>query len=404
MDYALDKVLNNLSATEITTDLQKEQIATISANNDKEIGKLIADVIKTVGTDGVITVTSSNSLKTEVEYVKGTRLNSGYENHLFINNGRKLTVDMESPEIIICTDRITMSAQLIPIIEKCIIGGKRNMVLFADAIEGQALAFLIQNYLQGKFTCVPVKLPSFGGYQIDLIYDIAKLTKATVLGEKGAKKIEEAVLEDLGNAGKIIVGRNETLIINADGDIDDRISETKALLEEEKDVFNKEMLKKRLGRLTGSIATIRAGGASESEQNELKYRLEDAINATKSAIEEGIVEGGGCALLKAGFEISEQELKNMSEEEIQGMKIILKSLEAPLRQIVNNSGLSGDAVVAKVKETGIGYNALTNKYENLFEAGIIDPKKVVKNEIINAVATAGTLLTAGCSIVYKEKK
>ena len=390
MDNALEQILSQLKAKEIVSDKQKEQIAIISANNDEKIGKLIADVIKKVGTDGIITVSSSNSLETSVEYIKGTKLNSGYESHLFVNE--RLSAIMDNPEIIITTDKITMSSQLIPIIEKCIIAGRKNIVLFADTIEGQALAFLVQNYLQGKFTCVPVKVPSFGNYQTDLIYDIATLTQATVLGD--SKRIEEADLTDLGNTEKIIIGKQETIISGAEGNVDKRIKETKELLKKEKDIFNIEKLKARLGRLTGRIANIQVGGASESGQVELRYRMEDSINATKSAIEEGVVEGGGIALLRCKIKIDPDK----EEEYITGQKIIQKVLDAPLKTIVNNGGLSGESVVAKVKEATIGYNALTNKYEDLFLSGIIDPKKVVKNEIINAVSTAGILLSADCAI------
>lgn len=397
MDDALEQVLQQLKAKEITTDKEKEQVATISANNDSKTGKLIAKVIKKVGVDGVITVTSSNSLKTEVEYIKGTKLGSGYLSPLFINDGRRLACKMEDPEIIITSEKITMSSQLIPIIEKCVLAGKKRMVLIADEIDGQAMAFLVQNYMQGKFTCVPIKVPSFGGYQRDLLYDIATLTEGSVLGEQDAKKIEEAEITDLGNCNEIIIGQENTIITGGDGDIKERVNETKALLDTEKDVFKREKLRERLGRLTGSIANIKVGGASESEQQEIRYRMEDAINATKSAIEEGIVEGAGIALLRA----DNITLKDSGEEYIAGVKIIKKALEAPLRSIVENGGGKGDAVIAKVKESKKGYNALTNEYEDLFETGIIDPKKVVRNEIQNAVATAGILLTSGCAIALK---
>ena len=403
MDIGLQDVLTSLDkqAKKITTDEQKQQVAVISANNDIEMGKMIASVIKEVGQDGVVTVSSSNSLKTEVEYIKGTKLGSGYESHLFMNDPRTLSAVMTDPEIIITTERITMSSQISPLIQKCVAAGKRNMVLFADVIEGQALVFLVQNYLQGKFTCVPVKVPSFGGYQRDLIYDLAALTEATVLGQSDAKKIEDAELVDLGNAKSVIIGREQTIISGADGDIKGRVKEVKALLEEEKDLFKKEKLRQRLGRLNGRIANIKVGGASDSEQLEIRYRVEDAVNATRSAIEEGIVEGGGVALLRA---YQKMESLDSTKEENEGYRIVKESLKSPLKKIVENGGIAGDSVVAKVLEGKLGYNALTNKYEDLFKAGIIDPKKVVRNEIINAVATAGILLTSGCAIAIKPIK
>lgn len=399
MDLALTQVLDNLESKDITSDKEKEQVAIISVNNDIEMGTMIASVLKEVGQDGVITVASSNSLKTDVEYIKGTKLNSGYESHLFINDSRSLSAVMVDPEIIITTERITMSSQIIPLLQKCLIAGKKNIVLFADVIEGQALVYLVQNYLQGKFTCVPVKVPSYGGYQRDLLYDLAALTDATVLGQQDAKRIEDADLEDLGNARSVIIGREQTIVSGTDGDITDRVKEVKALLEVEKDVFRKEKLRQRMGRLTGKIANIKVGGASDAEQMEIRYRVEDAVNATRSAIEEGIVEGGGTALLRAYQKMVEPKA---TPEEIQGFKIIKESLKAPLRKIVDNGGIASDLVVAKVLEGKLGYNALTNQFEDLFESGIIDPKKVVRNEIINAVATAGILLTSGCAIAIKQ--
>ena len=400
MDDALQQVLSQLASKEITTDEQKEQIAVISANNDSRTGKLIADIIKTVGVDGVITVTPSNSLETTVDYVKGTKISSGYENHLFINDAKNLSANMVNPEIIITTDRITMESQINGLIQDAIVAGKRNFVLFADVIEGQALAWLVQNYLQGKFTCVPVKIPSFGGWQKDMIYDLATLVGATVLGEDGSKLISAATITDLGNAETVIVDRNQTIVSNADGDVTERLESAKALLEEEKDTYNRAQLKNRIGRLSGSIANIKVGGASEAEQTEIRYRMEDAINATKSAIEEGIVEGGGCALLRCSNLIIDPK---KGEEYNTGIRIVKEALEAPLKKIVDNSGISGEAVVAKVKESAVGYNALTDTFEDLFKAGIIDPKKVVRNEITNAVATAGILLTSNTAIAIKPE-
>lgn len=405
MDYALDIVVQNLKrqSKEIKTKEERLQIATISANNDKELGSLIVNVLDEVGKDGVVTVTNSNNIKTEVEYVKGTELNSGYQSHVFINNHKRLAVDLKDPVIIICTDDINLPYQLVPLFESILQAGKKNMVLLANNIDGQALAFLIQNYLQGKFNCVPVKIPSFGDYQKDLIYDLATLTNATVLGVEDAKKIEDATIEDCGTVDNVLITRDNTILSGASGDISKRITETKSLLKAEKDIFKKEKLQARLGRLNGSIANIKVGGASEAEQSEIKYRIEDALNATKSAIQEGIVAGGGVALLncsKISYVYEESESKEFKE----GLSIVYKSLLAPLAKIAENSGQSGKAVVSKVLDTGIGYNALTDKYEDLFKAGIIDPVKVVKNEIINAVATSGILLTSNVAIVNKEQK
>jgi chaperonin GroEL len=316
---------------------------------------------------------------------------------VFINEPKRLTSVLENPNIIITTDPIHYQAQLIPLIQKLIAAGKRDIVLFADKLEGQALQFLVQNHLLGKFTCVPIKMPSFGDYRRDLIYDLAALTNATVLGIEDAKKIEDADIEDCGTCETIVTGRQFTIISGAKGDISKRIDEVKGLLEDTKDTFKVEKLKERLGRLTGSIANIKIGGASETEQTEIKYRIEDALNATKSAIQEGVVEGGGCALLRC---INKIDIKSQGKEFDAGVEIVKKSLVMPLKTIVNNGGGNGEAVVGKVLESKVGYNALTEQYEDLFKAGIIDPKKVVKAEITNAVATAGILLTSSTAIVH----
>jgi|6_EtaG_2_1085325.scaffolds.fasta_scaffold00506_15 chaperonin GroEL len=402
MDYAKDKVVDLLkeNSQEITTDEQKLQVATISSNNDEEVGKMIVSVLNEVGDNGVVTVTTSNALKTEVEYVKGMKFEQGYEAHVFINNPAKLEVELEKPVIIIVKDVISYHSQLVPLMQKLLESGKKEMVLFADNIEGQALAFLIQNHLQGKFLCVPVKLPSFGGFQEDIIFDLAASIGATVLGEEAAKKIEDAEVADCGSAENIIISKYDTIITGGAGDIKERVKQVKALLKTEKDLFNTEKLKERLGRLTGSIAKIKVGGASESEQHELRYRVEDALNATKSAIAEGIVVGGGCALLDCYKEL---DIDNEDREFTAGVEIIAKALKSPLRVIAENGGQSGEEVVGKVLDHGKGYNALTEKYEDLLKAGIIDPTKVVRNEIQNAISTAGILLTSDIAITIKPE-
>lgn len=403
MDFALEQVLKLLDkqTKKITTAKERLQIATISANNDEAVGKLITDVLDKVGVDGTITVTNSNSLKTEIEYVNGTKLSQGYQSHVFINDPKHLAAVTVEPKIIICTDDITMQSQLVPMLQKLLNQSERNLILLANSITGQALAFLIQNYLQGKFTCIPVKLPSFGDYQKDLVYDLAMLTGATVLGKEDSKKLEDGDLIDCGTCESVIIDRDQTILAGALGDVKGRIDEVKALLKDEKDEYRKDKLKIRLGRLTGSIANIKVGGASESEQTEIKYRIEDALNATKSAIEEGVVEGGGMALLKC----SELILNSQSEKEFsEGIEIVKKALTKPLQKIADNGGVSGEAVVGKVLDHGLGYNALTNNYEDLFKAGVIDPKKVVRNEIQNAVATAGILLTNNCAIIRVDEK
>jgi len=401
MDLALEQVVGMLKkqVKELKTDDERLQVATISANNDEQLGKLIHEVIKKVGTDGVVTVGTSNTLKTEVEYVKGTKLESGFQSHVFMNNRKRLAVELERPTIIVCTDNITSQEQLIPLIEKLVTSGKRQMVLFANSIEGPGLAFLAQNHMMGKFTCVPIKMASFGDYAKDLVYDLAALTCATVIGEEDVVKLEDAGVEHIGTCEQIIITRDETIISGGHGDIAERILETKALLGEETDTFNIKKLTDRLGRLTGSIANIKVGGASETEQSEIKYRVEDALNATKSAIAEGIVEGGGIALLKCDV-----SYKATNREMQAGIDIVKSALSKPLRKIVDNGGESGEAVMGKVLNDKTGYNALTGEYGDLFKMGIVDPFKVVNNEITNAVATAGILITSGAAIAIKPTK
>jgi chaperonin GroEL len=403
MDQAVDDVVIELDKIKktITTDIEKEQVATISANNDPILGKLIADVIKEVGKDGVITVTNSNILKNEVEYVKGTKIDSGYESHMFINDRKRLAADIDKPIVIITTDKVSLQSHIIKLIDNVVTAGKREMVLFADAIDGQALAFLTQNHLLGKFTCVPVKFQSFGDYQKDLMYDLATLTGATVVGDDCAKNLNDARLEDCGVADNIIITRGWTIIRGGSGDVSKRIDEVKALMENEKDVFKTEQLKKRLGKLTGSIANIKVGGASETEQAEIKYRIEDAINSTKSAIEDGIVEGGGTALLRISELLNKHN--RFTDDFGAGYSSVIKSLKDPAKTIINNAGLPADAIISDVLK-GNGYNVLTDTFENLIDAGVIDPVRCVKNEIINATATASILLTSTVAIINRIKK
>lgn len=404
MDYAKDLVIEHLKniVVEVSTPEIKRNIATISANNDSKLGNLIAEVIDETGIDGIVTVQTTSGLDIDVEYIKGMRINSGYESHMFINNQKRLSCNMDDPAIVITTDTLTAQEQLIPLIERLVVkGGKREIVLFANRIEGAALAFLVQNHMLGKFTCVPIRFSSFGDYKRDLLYDMAALTQATVLGEDEAIKLRDGGVEHAGTCNQVIITRDMTIISGGKGDVTAKIDEVKALLNDEKDTFRIEKLKDRLGRLTGSIANIKVGGASETEQIEIKYRIEDALNATKSAVQEGIVAGGGTALLNCYNLISSE---NKNKEFAVGIEIVKNALLMPLKTIVNNGGGNGEAVVGKVLDSGLGYNALTEEYGNLIDMGVIDPFKVVKNEIINSVATAGIMITSGTAITIKPEK
>jgi len=405
MEAALQQAIKGVDKHKkaITTYEEKEQVATISANNDKEIGEMIAKVIDETGIHGIVTVTNSNSIETEVEYVRGTKLDRGYASHLFINNGKNLTSELDDPIVILTTDKITMESQLIEVIQSMLKAGKRKMLLIAGAIEGPAVAFLTQNHLLGKFTCIPVAMPSFGDYQRDLFYDLAAATGATVLGDEEPVKLSDGNVEHAGVCDNVIVGREYTIITGANGDVGSRIEEAKTLLKNEKDTFKIDHIKKRLGRLNGSVANIKVGGASETEQTEKKYRIEDALNATKSAVEDGVVEGGGTALLRASKFVELKNKENFNDEYIAGFNIVKNTMRAPLAQILKNAGEPADAIIDKVYNGKLGYNALSNKYENLFNSGVIDPAKCVKNELTNAVATAGILLTSNVAITIKPE-
>ena len=398
MDHALNVVLEELKTVthQIKTKDEKINIATISSNNDRELGEMIVEVIEAVWSDGVVTVTTNNSFKTEIEYVTGTKLDGWFESSVFINDAKRLTAEFNNPTILITSDRITTQQQLIPILTKLLKDGKNEIVLFAEQFEWPALAFLIQNYIQGKFRCVPVKLPSFGGYQKDIMRDFAALTNATVLGLEDGKKIELAEVEDTGTCDNIIIARDSTIVSGGHGDITSRIDEVKALLDQEQDTFRKEKLKSRLGKLTGKIANIKVGGASSTEQTEIKYRIEDALNSTKSAIEDGIVEGAGTALLRCASSLD--KIVSVNREFDAWVSIVKMSLSAPFKKIITNGGGNAEAILWKVIEWNIGYNSLTQNYEYLFDTGIIDPKRVVENELTNAVATAGILLTSTVAI------
>ena len=403
MDDALQVALKELGkiTKKLETREDKVSVATISANNDKELGEMIVDVIDGVGKDGVITVTTSNTFKTEVEYVNGMKLDSWFESSVFITDPKRLVTELKDPVIIITSERITQQNQLVPMISKLLTAGKREMVLFSEGLEGQALAFLIQNLVQWKFACIPVKLPSFGGYQKDIMRDFATLTQTNILGTEEGKKLEEWDLSDTGTCENLILSRGSTIVSGGKWDISGRIDEVKALMDGEKDSFKIEKLKERLGKLNGKVANIRVGGASEAEQSEVKYRIEDALNATKLAIEDGIVEGAGTALLRSSELIN---LDPVNREYDAGVAIVKKSMQAPFKKIISNGWENADAIMGKVLEWEDSYNSLSQKYENLFDAGVIDPKKVVENEIINAVSNAGVLLTSDVAIVYKDSK
>jgi chaperonin GroEL len=304
------------------------------------------------------------------------------------------------------TDRITHYSQLVNIIQDIYNKGKKNIILLADAIEGTAMGFILQNHLSGKFSCVPVKLPAFGDFQKDLIYDLASLLQATVLGEQEAKKFSDGKLEDCGSCDNAFIGRDYTIFTGGKGDVSKRVEEAKALLEEEKDDFKKDQLRKRIGRLTGSVANIRVGGASDIEQVEKRYRIEDALHSVRSALDGGIVEGGGTALLRASYDkrLAEKRFDNNDDDFRDGYNIVIKAVRSVFRTIILNAGIHPDVIERNVLDGLNGYNVLTGKYEPLLETGVIDPYKCVSSQLNNAVATASIIITSEVAMVNINKK
>lgn len=404
MDNAVDTVLEELwkIRKDVKTREDKVSIATISANNDGKLWEMIVSVIDEVWSDWVVSVTTNNSFETEVDYVNGTKLDSWFESSIFINDPKRLATEFKDPVIIVTSDVISQQKQLVPIMEKLLWADKKDIVLFAWGVEWQALAFLVQNYIKWVFTCVPVRLPSFGWYQKDIMRDFSKLIWATILWEEYGRKIQEWTLEDTGTCDNILISRDSSILTGWSWDITSNIEEVKSMLSNETDPFRIEKLKERLGKLTGKIANIKVWGASQTEQSEVRYRIEDSLNSTKSAIQDGIVEWGGTALLRISEKLN--PIDGEWREFNAGISIVKEAIRSPFKNIINNWGDNAEAILGKVLESKNGYNALTQKYEDLFKAWVIDPFKVVKNEVVNATATAGILLTSSCAIANVEDK
>ncbi|HWP96782.1 MAG TPA: chaperonin GroEL [Syntrophomonadaceae bacterium] len=369
------------------------QVAAISAD-DPEIGVLIADAMEKVGRDGVITVEESQSVGTSLEVVEGMNFDRGYISPYMVTNGEKMIADLSDPYILISDKKVAAIGEILPILEKVVQTGK-PLLIIAEDVEGEALATLIMNKLRGTFTCVAVKCPAFGDRRKAMLEDIAILTKGQVVSEELGVKFENVSLDVLGRARQVTVNRNETIIIDGAGseeDIKNRIGNIKNQLEESDSEYDREKLQERMAKLSGGVAVIQVGAATETELKEKKHRIEDALAATKAAVEEGIVAGGGAALINV---IPAVERIVVEGDEKTGVNLVRKSLEEPLRQIANNAGVEGSVVVEKVKgcPAGTGYNALTNIYEDMFAAGIIDPAKVTRSAVQNAASIAAMVLT-----------
>ncbi len=375
------------------------QVATISAENS-EVGDLIAEIIQQVGKDGVITVEESQTFGLSKEIVKGMRFDKGYISPYMITNTEKMQAEYDDPYILITDKKISSIQEILPLLEKVTQGGKKDIVLIAEEVEGDALATLVVNKLRGTFNALAVKAPGFGDRRKEMLEDIAVLTGGQVISEEVGLKLENTELKMLGRARKVIADKENTTIVEGRGrkaDIEARVNQIKTELAKSDSDFDKEKLQERLAKLAGGVAVIKVGAATEAEQKYRQAKIEDALAATRAAVAEGIVPGGGVALIRALKSLKELKLRG---DEKTGLVILRRALEEPLRQIANNAGQDGAVVVDEIKKKsgGYGYNAAKNKYEDLFESGIIDPTKVVRSALQNAASAAAMLLTTECVI------
>jgi chaperonin GroEL len=412
IEKAVEMVVEELKKMSVPTKGKKEiaQVGAISANNDREIGDLIAEAMEKVGKDGVITVEEAKGLATELETVDGMQFDRGYLSPYFVTDPDKMEAVHEDAYILIHDKKISAMKDLLPILEKVAQGG-RPLLIIAEDVEGEALATLVVNKLRGTLKVCAVKAPGFGDRRKEMLVDISKLTGGKVISEEVGFKLENAVLADLGRAKRIVVDKDNTTLVDGAGkraDIEGRIGEIRAQIEKSTSDYDKEKLQERLAKLAGGVAVINVGAATETEMKEKKARVEDALHATRAAVEEGIVAGGGVALLRvqASLAAAIGKAKGDDDEKI-GMDIIRRSLEEPIRAIAHNAGAEGSIVVAKVRESkdkNFGYNALTDEYEDLVAAGVIDPTKVTRTALQNAASIAGLLLTTEAVVVEKKEE
>jgi chaperonin GroEL len=401
IDKAVAAVVANLKEQSQTVgeDNNKiKQVASISANNDEVIGSLIADAMGKVGKDGVITVEEAKGTETEVRTVEGMQFDRGYLSPYFVTNADKMEVELDSPYILIYDKKISSMKELLPILEKQVQTGK-PLVIISEDLDGEALATLVVNKIRGSLKVAAVKAPGFGDRRKAMLEDIAILTGGTVISEERGYKLENADLSYLGTAEKIVIDKDNTTVINGFGDaegIKARVNQIKAQIETTTSDYDKEKLQERLAKLSGGVAVLYVGAATEVEMKEKKDRVDDALHATRAAVEEGIVAGGGVAFIRAVAALN--ELQGANEDEKTGIQIIKRAIEEPLRQICENAGIEGSIVVQKVKEgtADFGYNARTDKYENLIGAGVIDPTKVSRVALENAASISSMLLTTEC--------
>ncbi len=408
IDQAVEAIVNELKniSRDINDRNEIAQVGTISANADETIGNLIADAMEKVGKDGVITVEEAKGTETYLETVEGMQFDRGYLSPYFVTNPDNMQTEMEDPYILIFDKKISNMKDLLPVLEKVVQTGKPLLIISED-VEGEALATLVVNKLRGSLKIAAVKAPGFGDRRKAMLEDIAILTGGTVVSEERGYKLENATLDMLGQAARITIDKDNTTIVDGRGKQDDikaRINQIKAQIESTTSDYDREKLQERLAKLSGGVAVLYIGAASEVEMKEKKARVEDALHATRAAVEEGIVPGGGVALIRASHVV--QKLKSENDDQKVGFEIILRAIEEPLRTISSNAGIEGSIVVQKVKEGkgNFGYNARTEVYEDLVKAGVIDPTKVTRTALQNAASIAGLLLTTEAVISEKPEE
>ncbi|MFB3926207.1 MAG: chaperonin GroEL [Syntrophales bacterium] len=409
IDKAVDMVVAELKKISKPTKDQKEiaQIGTISANNDEAIGNIIAEAMGKVGKEGVITVEEAKGLETELEIVEGMQFDRGYVSPYFVTNPEKMEVNFDDPYILIHDKKISGMKDLLPILEQIAKMGK-PLLIIAEDIEGEALATLVVNKLRGTLHVAAVKAPGFGDRRKAMLEDIAVLTGGKVISEEMGAKLESTRLDDLGRAKKITIDKDNTTIIDGAGDrasLEGRVKQIRAQIEETTSDYDREKLQERLAKLVGGVAVIKVGAATETEMKEKKARVEDALNATRAAVEEGIVPGGGVAYIRALPALDKLKLEG---DQMIGVNIIRKALEEPLKMIAYNAGFEGSIILEKVRENkknpSYGFNAQSDKFEDLYEAGVIDPTKVTRFALQNAASVSSLMLTTQCMVAEKPKK
>ncbi|MCR9130262.1 MAG: chaperonin GroEL [Alphaproteobacteria bacterium] len=409
IDLAVKKVVENIQSisTPIKGSEEIAQVGTISANGEKEIGDMIAHAMEKVGNEGVITVEEAKSLETELDVVEGMQFDRGYLSPYFITDADKMVADLEDPYILLFEKKLSSLQPMLPVLE-AVVQSNRPLLIIAEDVEGEALATLVVNKLRGGLKIAAVKAPGFGDRRKAMLEDIAVLTGGQVVSEDLGIKLENVTLDMLGTAKKVNITKDDTTIVDGAGDktaIEGRVSQIRRQIEDTSSDYDKEKLQERLAKLAGGVAVIKVGGASEIEVKERKDRVDDALNATRAAVEEGIVPGGGIALLKASKAL--EGLEGENEDQNQGIAIVARALQAPIRQIAENAGVEGSIVVGKVLEStdpNFGYNAQTETYEDLVKSGVIDPAKVSRIALQDAASVAALLITTEAAVADKPKK